>query len=188
LHDISYTVQFSMSILTSDRHFRSSLSAAVTGLLSLFQSFWPVIGDSFIILPPRCFVVKSFFQSLFDLFCSQPLTFGRKLIVPPSLPYGQAPCFSISRLRQNASYRFRWRILIVTPARSNVNFLSTFFDIRLILSLHLHQEPRIALDFVLLRKLVRLSYALYAVSTRQVEILPLAPFRFHLTMDTLAFG
>ena len=54
--------------------------------------------------------------------------------------------------------------------------------------LHLHHKPRIALDFVLPCKLVQLTYALYAVSVRQAGILPPASFRFHLTMDTLAFG
>ena len=54
--------------------------------------------------------------------------------------------------------------------------------------LHLHHKPRIALDFVLICKLIRLIYAFYAVSVRQAGILPSASFRFHLTMDTLAFG
>ena len=54
--------------------------------------------------------------------------------------------------------------------------------------LHLHHKPRIALDFVLSGKLIRLTYALYAVSVRQAGILPPASFRFHFTMDTLAFG
>ncbi|MBN1190402.1 MAG: hypothetical protein JXA46_11665, partial [Dehalococcoidales bacterium] len=54
--------------------------------------------------------------------------------------------------------------------------------------LHLHHKPRIALDFVLLCKLIRFTYALYAVPVRQAGILPPASFRFHLTMDTLAFG
>ncbi|MCI5707335.1 MAG: hypothetical protein MR298_08450, partial [Odoribacter sp.] len=31
-------------------------------------------------------------------------------------------------------------------------------------------------------------YALYEVSVRQTRCLPQASFRFHLTMDTLAFG
>jgi hypothetical protein len=54
--------------------------------------------------------------------------------------------------------------------------------------LHLHHKPRIASDFVLFCKLIRLIYALYAVSVRQAGILPTASFRFHLTVDTLAFG
>ena len=54
--------------------------------------------------------------------------------------------------------------------------------------LHLHRKPRIALDFVLLCKLVRLTYAFYAVPVRQAGILPPASFRFHLAVDTLALG
>jgi len=40
----------------------------------------------------------------------------------------------------------------------------------------------------LLGKLVRLQFALYAISVRQREILPPASFRFHFTVDTLALG
>jgi hypothetical protein len=54
--------------------------------------------------------------------------------------------------------------------------------------LHLRHKLRIASDFVLLCKLIQLAYAFYAVSVRQAGILPQASFRFHLTMDTLAFG
>ena len=60
--------------------------------------------------------------------------------------------------------------------------------LHLIYLLHLHLEIRAVLDFVLLRKLVRFKYALYAVSVRQTEALPRASFRFHLTMDTLALS
>ena len=52
---------------------------------------------------------------------------------------------------------------------------------------HLHFKVRSVLDFVLLRKLVRLVFAFYAVSVRQTGILLWASFRFHLAMDTLAF-
>ncbi len=52
------------------------------------------------------------------------------------------------------------------------------------------------LDFVLFNKLVRSEYALYVVPVCQTGDLPAghfsalhpASFRFHLTMDTLAFG
>ena len=53
---------------------------------------------------------------------------------------------------------------------------------------HLHTLSRIALDFVLFCKLVRLRYALYAVPVRQARTLPPASFRFHLAVDTLALG
>ena len=43
-------------------------------------------------------------------------------------------------------------------------------------------------DFVLLCKLVRPTSASYAVLVHQVGTLPSASFRFHLTVDTLAFG
>ena len=52
---------------------------------------------------------------------------------------------------------------------------------------HLHFKVRSVLDFALLCKLVRLDFALYAVSVRQTGILLLSSFRFHLTMDTLDF-
>ena len=54
--------------------------------------------------------------------------------------------------------------------------------------LHLHRKPRIALDFVLFRKLVRFTYASYAVPVRQAGTLPPTSFRFHLAMDTLVFS
>lgn len=53
---------------------------------------------------------------------------------------------------------------------------------------HLHPLPRIALDFALCGKLVRLRCASYAISIRQAGTLPPASFRFRLTVDTLAFG
>ena len=62
------------------------------------------------------------------------------------------------------------------------------YHFHLIYLLHLHLKIRAVLDFVLLRKLVRFKYALYAVSVRQTEALPWASFRFHLTMDTLALS
>ena len=46
------------------------------------------------------------------------------------------------------------------------------YHLHLIYLLHLHLEIRAVLDFVLLRKLVRFKYALYAVSVRQTEALP----------------
>ncbi len=51
--------------------------------------------------------------------------------------------------------------------------------------LHLHREFRVALDFSLLCNLTH-SHMPDAVSVRQVDGLPRASFRFHLTMDTLA--
>jgi len=53
---------------------------------------------------------------------------------------------------------------------------------------HLHHGIRAVLDFALPRRLVRPANAFYAVPVRQTEGLPPASFRFHLTMDTLAFG
>ena len=47
---------------------------------------------------------------------------------------------------------------------------------------------RVVLDFVLNCKLVRPKSALYLVLVHQTEILPPASFRFHVTVDTLAFG
>ena len=51
---------------------------------------------------------------------------------------------------------------------------------------HLHREIRVVLEFVLFSKLVRSTYALYAISVRRCRTLPTASFRFHLTTDTLA--
>jgi hypothetical protein len=70
------------------------------------------------------------------------------------------------------------------------------YHLHLVYLLHLHLEIRAVLDFVLSRKLVRFKYALYVVSVRQTEVLPIgnfsslnpASFRLHLTMDALAFG
>ena len=53
---------------------------------------------------------------------------------------------------------------------------------------HLLYGVRAVLDFVLYGKLVRSNSALYAVLVHRVGTLPPASFRFHLTMDTLAFG
>ena len=53
--------------------------------------------------------------------------------------------------------------------------------------LHLHREFRVAWGFRLYSSLTH-SHMPDAVSVRQVDGLPLASFRFHLTMDTLAFG
>ena len=53
---------------------------------------------------------------------------------------------------------------------------------------HLHHGIRAVLDFALCGKLVRPANALYAIPVRQTEGLPKASFRFHLAMDTLAFG
>lgn len=47
---------------------------------------------------------------------------------------------------------------------------------------------RVVLDFVLYRKLVRPRPASYLVFVHQTEILPPASFRFHVAVDTLAFG
>src|SRR5690606_4043991 len=52
--------------------------------------------------------------------------------------------------------------------------------------LHLHRGVRVVLDFVLFSKLVRSTYALYAVPVRRCGTLPAASFRFHLTVNTLA--
>ena len=46
------------------------------------------------------------------------------------------------------------------------------YHLHLIYLLHLHLEIRAVLDFVLLWKLVRFKYALYAISVRQTEALP----------------
>ena len=59
---------------------------------------------------------------------------------------------------------------------------------RVIYPPHLHPGIRAVLDFVLFSRLIRPKYALYAVSVRRTEGLPPASFRFHLAMDTLAFG
>ena len=53
---------------------------------------------------------------------------------------------------------------------------------------HLHHGIRAVLDFALSSKLVRPVNAFYAIPVRQTKGLPPASFRFHLTMDTLAFG
>ena len=53
---------------------------------------------------------------------------------------------------------------------------------------HLHRGIRAVLDFALLRKLVRPTYAFYVISVRQARDLPRTSFRFHLTMDTLVSG
>ena len=52
-HDISYTVQFSMS---------TSPYFSFSGSLPHFQAFVSLSGDSFYILPPTLFSVKHFFQ------------------------------------------------------------------------------------------------------------------------------
>ena len=54
--------------------------------------------------------------------------------------------------------------------------------------LHLPCELRTVLDFGLFGNLIRLTLALYAVSVRQAQNLLPDSFRFHLTMDTLAFS
>ena len=53
---------------------------------------------------------------------------------------------------------------------------------------HLLCGVRAVLDFVLLCKLVHSTSALYAVLVHRAGTLPPASFRFHLTMDTLAFS
>ena len=68
-----------------------------------------------------------------------------------------------------------------------LTFVVTMFR-RLIYLLHLHLEIRAVLDFILLWKLVRFKYALYAISVRQTEALPQASFRLHLTVDALALS
>lgn len=60
--------------------------------------------------------------------------------------------------------------------------------LHLIYLLHLHLEIRAVSDFVLLWKLVRFKYALYAVSVRQTEVLPPTSFRLRLTTDALVFS
>ncbi len=52
---------------------------------------------------------------------------------------------------------------------------------------HLHLKVRAVLDFALFDKLVRLEYALYALSVRRAGNLRPTSFRFHLAMDTLVF-
>ena len=46
----------------------------------------------------------------------------------------------------------------------------------------------VGLDFVLIWKLVRFKYALYAISVRQTEVLPPTSFRLRLTTDALALA
>ena len=53
--------------------------------------------------------------------------------------------------------------------------------------LHLHRRFRVALGFILFRRLTHRCMP-DAVSVRWGGSLPPASFRFHLTMDTLAFG
>ena len=60
---------------------------------------------------------------------------------------------------------------------------------------HLPNWARVVSDFVLFSKLIHPYPAFYAISVRRFGILPAkfftwhpASFRFHLTMDTLAFG
>ena len=52
---------------------------------------------------------------------------------------------------------------------------------------HLPDGVRAVSDFALFGKLVPSKSALYAVPVRRFGTLPKASFRFHLTMDTLAF-
>ena len=68
-----------------------------------------------------------------------------------------------------------------TSPGKNDNFPLTYLP-------HLHHGIRAVWDFALYCKLVRPANALYAISVRQTEGLPLASFRFRLTADTLAFG
>ena len=49
--------------------------------------------------------------------------------------------------------------------------------------LHLHRGIWVVLDFVLLSKLVRSTYALYAVSVRRCRILPTTSFRLSYYSD-----
>ena len=53
--------------------------------------------------------------------------------------------------------------------------------------LHLHLRFRVALGFILERRLTHLRMP-HAVSVRKVSGLPRASFRFRLAADTLAFG
>jgi hypothetical protein len=53
---------------------------------------------------------------------------------------------------------------------------------------HLLYGIRAVSDFVLFGKLIHSNSALYAVLVHRARILPIASFRFHLTVDTLAFG
>ena len=79
---------------------------------------------------------------------------------------------------------FRIRLLLCTRK----TFPGKRHHFHLIYLLHLHLEIRAVLDFVLLWKLVRFKYALYAVSVRQTEVLPQASFRLRLTTDALALS
>jgi hypothetical protein len=59
------------------------MSIAVSGSLSTFQSFSLIIGDSFIILPPQRFIVKSFFI-IISIHFALVFRFSRVLSLPPS--------------------------------------------------------------------------------------------------------
>ena len=50
------------------------------------------------------------------------------------------------------------------------------------------ESPGQLWDFVLFGRLIHSRKPWYQVSVRRVRCLPTASFRFHLTMDTLAFG
>jgi hypothetical protein len=52
---------------------------------------------------------------------------------------------------------------------------------------HLRLHPLVVSDFVLLGKLVRMQTP-DAIRVPRRAVLPPASFRFHLTMDTVAFG
>ena len=84
-------------------------------------------------------------------------------------------------------YRESFFFFFLSPTGLKIS-PSKYTDFPLIYPPHLHHGIRAVLDFVLLGRLIRPTYALYAVSVRRTEGLPPASFRFHLTMDTLAFG
>ena len=74
-------------------------------------------------------------------------------------------------------YLVRWQI---SPGK-NVVFLSIYPP-------HLLPATFDNMDFVLYSKLIQLQRALYKIRVPQAGDLPLASFRFHLTVNTLALS
>jgi hypothetical protein len=73
-----------------------------------------------------------------------------------------------------------WRICQISPGKNDC-FHPMYPP-------HLLYRVRAVLDFVLCGRLVRPNSASYTVFVHRVRTLPPASFRFHLTVDTLAFG
>ena len=143
------------------------------GVLTGFQPFT-------VIVPYSVFIIPTSFSHYLRLMIVQPFPsffpwyYGLQLLAPAA-DILAVRCYYVS---------IRIRLLLRICKTSS----GKRYHLHLIYLLHLHLEIRAVLDFVLFRKLVRFKYALYTVSVRQTEALPWASFRFHLTMDTLAFG